>query len=215
MKKQWTWRVALYAVGVNTLALGATLGTKTGLGISPINAIPFALDSAFGMGFSVAVFWFYSVLIALEFLIRGKHRRWRDLLQLPFSFVFSAMLDVYGSVLQIPNEQLWQRLLLLAVSIILTGIGVSMSVSMQLVPNPADGMAQTIGWAIKKEMGLGKNILDATCVSTAFLIDLLFGTIWTSIGIGTVVATIFIGRVVALFNHMCRERMLALSGLQE
>jgi len=215
MKKQWILRAVIYAIGVMILVVGATLGTKTGLGIDPVNAIPFALDGAFGIGFPFAVFIFFSILIVLEFLIRGKHRRWRDLLQLPFSFVFSALLGVLGNVLQLPNELLWQRVLLLAMSIVLTGVGVSMIVNMQIVPNPADGMAQTLSCAMKKEMGLAKNIFDLTCVSTAFLIDLLFGTLWTSVGIGTVFSTIFIGRVIALFNRCFQKKMLVLAGLQE
>ena len=212
MRKETIWRVGIYGMGVFTLALGASLGTKTGMGISPINAIPFALSSAFGMSFSVAVFVFYMGLIALEFLLRGAHRRWRDLLQLPFSVVFSSLLGLFDGLVQVPDS-LWQRLAILTVSILLLGLGVTMMVNMRIVPNPADGLADTIGWKLKKDMGLGKNLLDFCCVSVAFLIDVFFGTIWDSIGVATVISVIFIGRAVYLFNRLLQKKILRLAGL--
>ena len=213
MKHAFLRRIGIYAEGVMILAMGATLGTKTGLGISPINAIPFALNSAFGIPFSVAVFGFYMVLISAEFIIRGKHRRWRDLFQLPFSVVFSSLLGLFENVMAVP-ESLWQRLAVLTASILLLGLGVCLMVNMRIAPNPADGLADTIGWAIKKDMGLGKNILDFCCVTTAFVIDVVFGNIWTSIGVATVISSIFIGRAVYLFNRLFQKKILRLAGLE-
>ena len=213
MKHAFLRRIGIYAVGVMILAMGATLGTKTGLGISPINAIPFALNSAFGIPFSVAVFGFYMVLISAEFIIRGKHRRWRDLFQLPFSVVFSSLLGLFENVMAVP-ESLWMRLAVLTASILLLGLGVCLMVNMRIAPNPADGMSDTIGWALKRDMGLGKNILDFCCVAFAFAVDALFGTLWTSIGITTVVSSIFIGRAVYMFNRLLQKKILRLAGLE-
>lgn len=212
MKKETLWRAGIYGTGVFVLAMGASLGTKTGMGISPINAIPFACKSAFGVNFAVANFVFYAILILLQFLIRGKHRRWRDLLQLPFSAVFSFLLGLFDGLVQVP-ETLLPRLGILAASILLLGLGVTLVVNMNIVPNPADGMAQTMAWAMKKDLGLAKNILDFLCVSTACLIDLCFGKLWTSIGVSTVIAVIFIGRAVYLFNRLLKKKLLALAGL--
>ena len=214
MKKQQLWRGAIYGAGVLTLAVGSSLGTKTGLAISPINTIPFALSSAFSMGFSTAVFVFYAALIALQFLLRGRHRRWRDLLQLPFSVVFSSLLGLFDGWVRVP-ESLWLRLVFLTASILLIALGVTMMVNMRIVPNPADGMADTIGWALKKDMGFGKNILDGSCVAVAFAIDALFGELWTSVGVATVISAVFIGRAVHLYEKLIRRRLLRLAGLLE
>ena len=214
MKKATIWRWSIYTLGVVILAMGAILGTKTGMGISPINAIPFALNSAFGVPFSLAVFGFYMVLIAVEFLLRGKHRRWQDLFQLPFSVVFSSLLGLFENVMEVP-ESIVMRFIVLAASILLLGLGVALMVNMRIAPNPADGLADTIGWKLKRDMGLGKNILDACVVTIAFFIDLIFGTLWTSIGIATVLSSIFIGRAVYLFNRLLQRKILALAGLEK
>ena len=212
MKKHVIWRWAIYLTGVAVLAMGVTLGTKTGMGISPINAVAFSINKAFGVDFALATFCFYVALIILEFLIRGRHRRWRDLFQLPFSMVFSWLLGFFEGLLRVP-EAAWQRWAVLLASIVLLGLGVCLMVNMRIAPNPADGMSDTIGWALKKDMGFGKNLLDFCCVIFAFTVDAVFGTMWTSIGITTIVSSIFIGRAVYLFNRLFQKKILRLAGL--
>lgn len=213
MKKTLIYRLCIYALGVAILAMGVILGTKTGMGISPINSVAYSLNVAFGVDFALATFLFYVVLICLQFLIRGKHRRWRDLFQLPFSLVFSWMLGFFEDVFPMADT-FWQCWVFLAASILLLGLGVCLMVNMRIAPNPADGMADTIGWVLKRDMGLGKNILDFCCVAFAFAVDALFGTMWTSIGITTVVSSIFIGRAVYLFNRLFQKKILRLAGLE-
>ena len=214
MKKTTLWRAGFYCTGAVGLALASVLGTKTGLGISPITSVPYSIKSAFGVDFAVANFLYYCFIIALQMVIRGRNRRWRDLLQLPFSMVFSALVGVFDGMIQVP-ELLWQRVVMMIGSIVLIGLSVCLMVNMRVLPNPPDGLANAMGWAMKKDLGLAKNILDFCCVVVSFLIDVLFGTIWSSIGVGTVVFTIFIGRAVHLFNRLLKERMLSLAGLEK
>ena len=49
MKKEHIWRGGIYVVGILILALGIVLTTKTGLGISPITSLPFAISTASGL----------------------------------------------------------------------------------------------------------------------------------------------------------------------
>lgn len=211
-KKQWGWRILIYASGVVILALGITLTTKTGIGVLPLSAIPFGVSEAFDISFSTANFLFYVLLVAGQFLLRGTDRRWTDLLQLPFSVVFSALLGVFDTLLPLTPGTLWEKALLLVIAIALNGAGVSMTVHMKLVPNPAEGLTEAISTAIKKEIGFTKNLVDMSCVAAAFLVDLLFGTLWTSVGFGTVLAMVTIGRAVSLFDYLFKDRMLRLTG---
>ena len=103
--------------------------------------------------------------------------------------------------------------LYLAAAIICTGAGMSMMIAMKFVPNPADGLAQAIGKAFGKNMGFGKNILDASCVAIACVIGLLFDKRIIGIGIGTVAAMLLVGRCVAVFDHFFKDRMKSAAGL--
>ena len=80
---------------------------------------------------------------------------------------------------------------------------------------PADGLAQAIGKAFGKNMGFGKNILDASCVAIACVIGLLFDKRIIGIGIGTVAAMLLVGRCVAVFDHFFKDRMKSAAGLAE
>ena len=79
----------------------------------------------------------------------------------------------------------------------------------------AEGATAALAAALKVDLGLGKNIVDISVVTAAFLVDLLFGTLWTSIGLTTVISSIFNGRSVYLFNRLLRDRILALAGLEK
>ena len=213
MRRAWMWRIGIYLIGVAFLAVGTGVGTKTGMGISPVNAIPFATSRAFGLELSDTSFCFFILMTALQFLIRGKQYRWADLLQIPFSMVLSTLIGLFDNILQVP-EPLWQKFCMLGLSLLLLGVGVTLVVNMRIAPNPADGLADTIGWALRCDMGLGKNIVDIGFVTTAFLIDLLFGTLWCSTGLTTVISSILLGRLIALFNRVLRSDILRLAGLE-
>lgn len=56
------------------LALGLTLNTKTGLGASAIVSIPFTLSEGTGLDFGDLTLVEYCVLVAAQFVVKGKNR---------------------------------------------------------------------------------------------------------------------------------------------
>ena len=209
------FRGGIYAVGLILLSMGITLSTKTGLGVSTVTSIPYAISRAFDLNFSMMVFVVYGIFVAIQFLLKGKNRRWLDLLQLPVSIAFSAFLQWFGTLLPLQFDALWQNLIMMVFAIVFTGVGIFMMVNMELVPNPPDGLTQAISMAIKKDMGFAKNVLDLGCVAVALMVDLLFSRALVSVGIGTILSMIFIGRVVAVFGHRFREPMRKMAGIEQ
>lgn len=92
--KQLT-RGIIYLMGLAILALGITLNTKTGLGVSPIIAVAYAVSELWGTDFGNTV------------------------LQIPLSIVFTRFMNLYVAV----------------------------------IPNPGDGIVQTISDVSGKEVG--------------------------------------------------------------
>jgi len=196
------------------MALGGCLGNRSGLGVNPISAVSLAFTQAFGISFSTTTLALYCLFIVIQFLLRGRNPRWRDLLQLPFTFIFSAMLEIFDRSISFQAQTVFQGFILLIVSILIIGVGISLSVTMRLVPNPADGLLETLSWKLNKELGVTKNIEDVICAAVAFLVDLFFGSLWGSIGIGTVVSMVLLGRIISLFSRFCGSKVLTLAGLQ-
>ena len=212
MNKERLWRFGIYLVGLVALALGVTLNTKAGLGISPVTAVPYSISGALSVSFPVTVFLVYTVMLILQFILKGKNREWRDLLQIPFSFVFSAFLEWFEMLVSVQFTALWQNLLLLMVATVFIGAGAAMMVAMRLVPNPPDGVIFAVALVTNKDLGLLKNILDIVCVAIAIAVDVLFTGHLSSVGLGTVVVMVFTGRVVYVFNRFFRKRLVQLAG---
>ena len=93
----------------------------------------------------------------------------------------------------------------LALAIVLTGVGAAMSLFMRIVPNPGDGLVQGISDFFGLKTGLSKNIVDISCVIMTLILSLLILHRVVGVGIGTLVAMLGIGRVVALFEMYCGD----------
>lgn len=211
--KQWGFRIFFYILSMLILALGITLNTKTGLGVSPIISVSYSFSEIFHLNFGNVTLVWYIIFVILQLIMRGKNRRYYDLLQIPLSIAFTRFMNLFNEVIDIHFEYLWQNLLLLIVAVILTGIGAAMSVNMKLVPNPGDGIVSAFADCIHKDMGFAKNVFDLINISITFVMGIVSGHFLIGIGIGTVIAVIGVGRVVFAFNFLCKKRMAVLTGL--
>lgn len=196
------------------LALGLTLNTKTGLGASAIVSIPFTLSEGTGLDFGDLTLVEYCVLVAAQFVVKGKNRTWMDLLQLVVSLVFTRFLNIFKAAIPYESGFLPADIALLVVAIILTGVGAAMTVDMQLVPNPGDGIVHSLAQRFGKELGLCKNLFDVGCVAISLVLGLAFGDPLLGIGLGTILSMVGVGRSIAVFNGLCKPRLLAMAGLQ-
>lgn len=104
--QMYFFRAGIYAVGLILLSMWITLSTKTGLGVSTVTSIPYAISCAFDLNFSLMVFLVYGIFVAIQFVLKGKNRRWLDLLQLPVSIAFSAFLQWFGTLLPLQFDAL-------------------------------------------------------------------------------------------------------------
>lgn len=207
-------RFGLYLLGMLLLALGLTLNTETGLGASAIVSIPFTLSEGLEMNFGNLTLVAYCVLVAAQFVVKGKNRTWVDLLQLVVSLIFTRFLNVFKAIIPYQNGFLPADIALLVLAIILTGVGAAMTVDMQLVPNPGDGIVNSLAQRFGKELGFCKNCFDLGCVAASLLIGLAFGNALLGIGLGTVLSMIGVGRAIAAFNALCKRPLLHAAGLE-
>ena len=205
MKTKCT-RGIIYFIGLIVLALGIVLNTKTLLGVSPIISIPYNICHIWHLNLGAITFVFYCFCVLIESILKGKEFKLYELLQIPMSLVTSVFINIFDQYLNIVPDTLGQKLLVLFFAIVVTGIGAATMVNMKLVPNPADALAATIGDKLGKGMGIGKNVFDVTCFCTSGIIGLVFTRHIIGLGIGTVLAVIFTGRVIAVYNYLCYKK---------
>lgn len=219
MHKQRLNRYIIYSIGVISLSAGITLNTKTDLGVSPLISLPYSVSQIWGLSFPIMIFVLYTFFVILQFILKGRNRQLKDILQVPLSLAFSLLLDFFGKgydkfidAFGLQFDSLIIRFILLIIAIAMTGIGVAMMIDMDIVPNPADGLAQAVGDALHKNLGMGKNIIDFSSVAATCIIGLVAAGHLVGVGIGTVLAMIGVGRCIAAFNYLCHRKMMTAIG---
>lgn len=208
-------RWILYLAGMLVLALGLTLNTKTGLGVSPIISVAFSVSEIWGLNFGDMTFLLYTLFVAGQLVLRGRDRRLTDLLQLPLSLAFSRVLNLYSAL--IPYEAAEHGFLanfgLLLAAIFFTGAGAAITVNMKLVPNPGDGIVAAVAERLGRDQGFAKNVFDVGCVAVTCVLGLLAAGWIVGIGVGTIAAMIGVGRSIALVNYLGKQKMCLAAGL--
>ena len=212
-KKQMACRLLIYAAGLIILACGITMNTKTGMGVSPIISVPYSISEIWDLNFGNMTFIVYTIFVIIQALLMRRITL-NLVLQLPLSLVFTRFLNLFDRILPDSGPYIWEKLLMLAVAISLTGIGIIMSVRTDFVPNPGDGIVHEIAIVIKKSMGFTKNCFDLLNLCISCSVGMIFAGHLIGIGLGTVLTMLLTGRAVALFSFLFLKPMLRLCGLK-
>lgn len=197
-------RIIFYLFGLAVMALGLSLNTKTGLGASPLLSLPYLLSTVFGMHFGDLAFAVYMLLIAAQFIIKGKDRTWSDALEIVYSLVFSRVLNLYAAVLPVCTGTV-MRMLYIAGAVLFTGIGAAMVINTLWIADPCDAFVRTIAEKTGKDTGLIKNFMDTGFTLITLVLSLILTGKITGVGIGTVCAALGVGRIVHLYNKLFKE----------
>lgn len=228
MKKgNLTLRITFYIMGLLILALGIILNTKSGLGVSPIISVAYSIATIWSLNFGNTTFVLYTVFVIVQMILHIIMRKrqqektgnsltvtlGKDLLQLPLSLVFTRFMNLFSAWIPAPSHGFGAQLLVLAMGIICTGIGAAMSLNMRLIPNPGDGIVQTIADCIHKPVGFTKNCFDLMNICITISVGTIFAHRLIGVGIGTVIAVIGVGRVIAAFNWLCMKKMTETAGV--
>lgn len=218
MKREWFFRVFFYIIGLLVLALGITLNTKTNMGVSPLISVAFCVASLLKENVGDVTLIWYIVFVAVEIICHIGLKRYRtipaDILQIPLSIVFTRFMNLFSDVIPDMTGSLVIRGIFLVIAIVLTGVGIGLTLNVRLIPNPGDGIVQALADCCGRKVSTVKNMLDAFCVLITVVISMIFAGKLIGIGVGTILAVIFVGRAVAVFNYFCKDTVSKLSGLK-
>lgn len=230
--KRTAGRWILYLFGMTILAAGLTLNTKTGLGVSAILSVAFACSELWSLNFGNVVLVLYATFVVIQMLLHifcEKTHEGRklgtqllfDALQFPLSLGFTRVINLISAAVPVFGEayagqfmgSFAGRCLVLVFAVVLTGIGVAITLNMRLIPNPADGIVQTLAMTTGKTVGFTKNWFDLLNVCINLTLGFVFSGGIVGVGLGTIVAALGTGRVIALFNRFFQNKMCRLAGL--
>lgn len=206
--KKTAKKLLFYVGGLFLLAIGVNISKSAQLGISPVSAIPYAIELIWSIDLGRATLIFNILLIAAQIALLRKDYKPVQLLQIVCTYLFGFFITYTSrnyllAWLPLPSSYII-KLLYLFVSIIIIGIGVSFYLLPNLVPLPAEGFMNAI---VKKSNNKYKfaNVkvaVDSSMVLVSAVLSIIFLGGLKSVREGTVLAALLIGKVVGfIFNR--------------
>ena len=199
-------RCIVYIFGILILGFGIVLNTKTGLGVAAINSVPYGLSQMTNLTLGNWTTILYIGFIILQIIIYKKCNL-KVLLQFPFSYLMGMILDFYDQLFNFPPQNMIISIVLLFIAIVLIALGAYLVVAMDFVPNPADGMVNALSYLIHKDFGQMKWMFDCLMMTITIIMTLIISGHVIGIGIGTVLSSLLIGRVIQLYAKLFGQKL--------
>lgn len=196
-------RLVLYTVGLFFLSLGVTFSIYANLGVSPVSSLAYAFSLTTGLTVGMTTIFSHLLYIMIQVFLT-KRLDWRNsLLQMTIALFFGGFIDVslllVRMLLPQPGSLLLQ-LAYLAASLLLVGGGLFLNINAHFTLMPYDELTKTLSKELKMPFGKAKIMGDLSNVLVAGAICLLFLRSFGSIGIGTIVSALGIGKVLGWFS---------------
>jgi len=197
-------RLSLYVVGLFFLSLGVSFSIQANLGVSPVSSLAyaFALTSGLSVGMMTVA---ANILFIIVQVLLGKRLSLREaIVQLLITFLFGFYMDFTLFLVQLlpTPETIVMRWVFLIISLFIVSIGLLGYFNAKFPLMPYDELTFVISERFKMEFSKAKITSDLLNVVVAGLVCLVFIHSLGSIGIGTLVAAYFIGKIVGwLMKH--------------
>ena len=199
-------KICSYIGGISLVALGVNLSKMAGLGISPVASLPHAVELIWGIELGLATAIVYLFLIAFQLLLLRKFSIF-PFFQLLTTLIMSGFTTMTSSAHLLkwlePPANYMQSLVLLAISIVLIGIGVFFYIRPGYIPIPSEGTAKTLVKVShgKLQFPNAKVAVDCGMVVISAILTLVALGGMAGIREGTVITALLVGKMVGV----CRK----------
>lgn len=204
-------RYAIFTLGLYFLAFGIVFIVRSALGTTPISSINYVVSLNTPLTLGTCTFLINMLLIVGQFwLIRGRRTR-RDeveiLLQIPFSFIFSAFIDLNMLLTDgIVPANYGMSLALLALGCVMQAIGVVLELKPRVAMMSAEAFVRYASTRYGKDFGRFKVGFDVTLVSLAVILSLILTHRIEGVREGSLVAACATGFLVSFLNTRIMTR---------
>ncbi len=200
-REHFARRAAQYAAGLVVMAMGVVLMKRVDLGISPITAVPAAVSAITPFSLGNMTIFLHALCVVGQILIVRRITLKSILTMLvgvPFGYIIDGLMLLFD-----PGALGWaMRIILLVIGLALSGLGVRLVVGSDLMLPAPDELSHTISQVYRKKLSNVKIISDAVYVAIAVAVDLIFSGRVFTVGVGTVLSVLLVGRFVGWFGAL-------------
>lgn len=198
-------RYSVFLVGLYFLSLGIVCIVTSSLGTTPISSVNYVVSLNTPLTLGMATFMLNMLLIIGQFaLVHGcgtRRDRVEILLQIPFSFLFSAFIDFNMAIMSGVEVAGYPMALgLLAAGCVSQAIGVTLEVKPDVAIMSAEGFVKYASWRYNRPFGKLKVWFDVSLVSCAALLSVVMAGRIDGIREGTVIAALSTGYLVTFLS---------------
>lgn len=203
----------VFIIGLYFLAAGIVLIIHSTLGTTPISSVNYVLSLNSPLSLGTCTFIVNVLLILGQFwLIRGiqsRQDRISILLQIPFSFLFSAFIDFNMAITEgLQPSNYIMSIGLLLIGCVVQSIGVVLEINPQVAMMSAEGFVNYASRRYNKEFGKFKVVFDFTLVTIAILLSLIFTQRIEGVREGSLIAACITGYIVSFLNNKIMTRAM-------
>lgn len=204
-------RYLVFIIGLYFLAAGIVLIIRSALGTTPISSVNYVLSLNSPLSLGTCTFLINMVLILGQFWLIRKNRTRQDiieiLLQLPFSFIFSAFIDFNMTITNsLHPESYGMSIALLLTGCMVQSIGVVLELKPKVAMMSVEAFVKYASRRYNKEFGKFKVYFDVTLVTFAILLSLLLSQCIEGVREGSLIAACITGYIVSFLNQKIMTR---------
>ncbi|MFJ8064812.1 YitT family protein [Psychrobacillus sp. NPDC096426] len=190
-------RLSLYVVGLFFLSLGVSFSIQAAFGVSPVSSLAYALALTCGLSVGMMTIVANVLYIIIQVILSKRFDLKESVVQLIITFLFGFFMDATLFLVQLlpTPETFAMRIIFLVVSLFIVSIGLLGYFNAKFPLMPYDALTYEISKKFKMKFSKAKISCDLINVCVAGLVCIIFIHSLGSIGIGTLVAAYFIGKI--------------------
>ena len=203
---QITKRILIYILGKFLLGVGVTFSIKADLGVSPVSSLGYAIALITSISVGTAVFLSNILYIAVQIILSRQFEAKSYFLQLISAFLVSGFIDITLALgVFLPDAKNWTlRIVYLIISLVIIAFGVFFYLNARLPLASYDALVPAVSKKFHLPFGTAKTRSDLINVAVSAIICLLWIHSFGSIGIGTLLAAYFKGKIVGIIIKYCK-----------
>ena len=189
--------------GLAFVAESVGLTRATGLGTSPISCVPTTLSFFTPLTIGGWTFVMNVLFVIIQILLLRRDFKIVQLLQIPYVFVFSALIDLFVPVFElVPMPNYLTQLFFSIVGCFMTAFGVFLQVKASFLTLPGEGIVLAVAKVSKWPFPKCKIGFDASNVVIATVASLVTMGGLYGVREGTIISALAVGAIVGLFNRL-------------
>jgi uncharacterized membrane protein YczE len=209
-------RYFIFTTGLFFMGLGISLTTKSNLGTSPINSLPYVLSMIFPFTVGQFTFLLSILFFLIEIIILRNNFPKEQFFQIFVCPFFGLFVDLGMNICSFINANIYiEKVLVLLSGCFVLAFGVYLQVIANVIINPGEGVVKTIACKTGKKFGNIKIMFDSTLCILAVIISLFaFGNI-KGVREGTIICAALVGSITkicsVIFEHFKYKYITSIS----